>query len=130
MGYENKKTGALKTLEKKQKKIDEINSLISEEITPTLEKLQKERANYMLWMSNNNEIDQLQRFCIAYEYLQVKQRLENKNQQIDEMEEGLKQLVDATSALDSRESEIQKAIKERTAARDKQRSQELKRLEE
>merc|ERR1712060_644682 len=94
------------------------------------EKLQKERTNYMLWMSNNNEIDQLQRFCIAYEYVQVKQRLENKNQQIDEMEEGLKQLVDATSALDSRESEIQKAIKDRTAARDKQRSQELKRLEE
>merc|ERR1712061_610659 len=128
--YENKKTGALKTLEKKQKKVDEINTLLSEEITPTLEKLQKERANYMLWMSNNNEIDQLQRFCIAYEYVQVKQRLENKNQQLDEMEESLKQLLDATTALDSRESEIQKEIKDRTASRDKQRSQELKRLEE
>merc|ERR1719162_2399207 len=87
--YENKKCGALKTLEKKQNKVDEINRLLSEEITPTLEKLQKERANYMLWVSNNNEIERLQRFCIAYEYMQVKGRLENKNQQLDEMEEML-----------------------------------------
>merc|ERR1712050_293497 len=94
------------------------------------EKLQKERANYMLWMSNNNEIDQLQRFCIAYEYVQVKQRLENKNQQLDEMEENLKQLVDTAKTLDDREKVIQTEIKERTAARDKQRSQELKRLED
>ena len=27
--------------------VDEINQLLSEEITPTLEKLQKERSNYM-----------------------------------------------------------------------------------
>merc|ERR1712066_1080446 len=111
-----------KTLEKKQNKVDEINRLLSEEITPTLEKLQRERANYMLWVSNNNEIEQLQRFCIAYEYVQVKQRLENKNQQLDEMEENLKQLVDTAKALDEREKVIRTEIKDRTAARDKQRS--------
>merc|ERR1712187_280814 len=45
-------------------------------------------------------------------------------------EDNLKQLVDATKALDDRETLIQTEIKERTASRDKQRSQELKRLEE
>ena len=45
--YENKKCQALRTLEKKQNKVDEINRLLSEEITPTLEKLQRERSNYM-----------------------------------------------------------------------------------
>ncbi|CAE8628710.1 unnamed protein product, partial [Polarella glacialis] len=68
--YENKKAGALRTLEKKQSKVEEINRLLAEEITPTLEKLQKERSNYMLWVSNNNEMERLQRFCIAYEYVQ------------------------------------------------------------
>jgi len=128
--YENKKAGAIRTLEKKQNKVDEINRLLSEEITPTLEKLQRERANYMLWVSNNNEIERLQRFCVAYEYMQVRHRLENKNQQLDEMEEALQQLVAAIKALDDREVEINKEIKESTAARDKQRSQELKKLEE
>jgi len=128
--FENKKAGALRTLEKKQNKVDEINRLLSEEITPTLEKLQRERANYMLWMSNNNEIERLQRFCVAYEYVQVKHRLENKNQQLDEMEEGLQQLVSTIKALDDREVEVNKQIKEQTAARDQQRSHELKKLEE
>eukprot|EP00931_Biecheleriopsis_adriatica_P099773 TRINITY_DN744_c0_g2_i1.p1 TRINITY_DN744_c0_g2~~TRINITY_DN744_c0_g2_i1.p1 ORF type:complete len:1210 (-),score=407.19 TRINITY_DN744_c0_g2_i1:340-3969(-) len=128
--YENKKAGALKTLEKKQNKVDEINRLLSEEITPTLEKLQKERANYMLWVSNNNEIERLQRFCVAYEYVQVKSRLENKNQQLEEMEENLKQLVDAINSLTARDSAVQKEIKERTASRDKARGQELKKLED
>merc|ERR1712061_520949 len=46
------------------------------------------------------------------------------------MEDNLKQLVDTTKALDDREKVIQTEIKERTAARDTQRSQDLKRLED
>mmetsp|Transcript_46939 Transcript_46939/g.102051 ORF Transcript_46939/g.102051 Transcript_46939/m.102051 type:complete len:1213 (+) Transcript_46939:45-3683(+) len=128
--YENKKIGALRTLEKKQNKVDEINRLLSEEITPTLEKLQKERANYMLWVSNNNEMERLQRFCIAYEYVQVKSRLENKNQQLEEMEEALVKLTTDIKALGDRDVVVQQEIRDRTAARDTQRSQQLKKLED
>jgi len=128
--YENKKSGALKTLEKKQNKVDEINRLLAEEITPTLEKLQKERANYMLWASNNNEIERLQRFCVAYEYTQVKSKLENKNQQLEEMEEQLKQIVSTIKTLANRDVEINKEIKVRTLSRDKARGAELKKLED
>lgn len=128
--YENKKAIALKTLEKKQNKVDEINRLLSEEITPTLEKLQKERANYMLWVSNNNEIERLQRFCIAYEYVQVKSRLENKNQQLEEMEEKLGSLVAGVKALGDREVAINSEISERSATLNQQQSKDLKKLEE
>ena len=31
----------------RSRQVEEINRLLSEEITPTLEKLQKERSNYM-----------------------------------------------------------------------------------
>jgi structural maintenance of chromosome 2 len=128
--YENKKAGALKTLEKKQAKVDEINKLLSEEITPTLEKLQKERQNYMLWVSNNNEMERLQRFCIAYEYLQVQDRLQNRNKHLEEMEEALQALVSGVKQLDDRDIEIQNLIKQQTSQRDTQRSKELKKLEE
>jgi len=128
--YENKKAGALKTLEKKQNKVDEINRLLSEEITPTLEKLQKERSNYMLWVSNNNEIERLERFCVAYEYVGFKNRLENKNQQLEEMEESLAQIAAGIKELTARDKAIEKEIKQRTASRDKARSQELKELED
>merc|ERR1711933_539887 len=84
----------------------------------------------MLWVSNNNEIERLRRFCVAYEYVQVKHRLENKNQQLEEMEEGLQQLVTAVKALDDREVEIKHEQTQRAAARDKSRGQELKKLED
>ena len=45
--YETKKESALKTLEKKQSKVDEINKLLDQEILPALEKLRKERTQYM-----------------------------------------------------------------------------------
>merc|ERR1712130_125125 len=109
--YENKKAGALKTLEKKQNKVDEINRLLAEEITPTLEKLQKERANYMLWVSNNNEMERLGRFCTAFEYIQVKGKLDGKNKQLEDMEEQLRKLVSDIKSLSDRETAAQKEMK-------------------
>ena len=41
--YESKKEAALKTLDKKQTKVDEIDKLLEEDILPTIEKLRKER---------------------------------------------------------------------------------------
>lgn len=69
--YETKKEAALKTLEKKQSKVDEINKLLDQEILPALEKLRKERTQYMQWANGNAELDRLRRFCIAYEYVQA-----------------------------------------------------------
>jgi len=128
--YENKKAGALKTLEKKQVRVDECNRLLAEEITPTLEKLAKDRANYMLWQSNNNEIERLARFCTAFEYMQVQGRLDGKNRQLEEFEALLIQFTEELKEMAGREQEIQADMKSRTAARDSQRSKELKKLEE
>jgi len=120
--YENKKAVALRTLEKKQNKVDEINRLLSEEITPTLQKLQRERENYMRWVRNNNDIDMLSRFCIAYEYIQAKTRLDSRNNQLEEMETESKQLTDGIKNLDKRDAELEKEIKELTKTREKQQS--------
>merc|ERR1719503_259807 len=127
--YENKKAGALKTLEKKQVRVDECNRLLSEEITPTLEKLAKDRANYMLWQSNNNEIERLARFCTAFEYMQVQGRLDGKNRQLEELELLLVQIAEDLKAGAEREQEIKKDVQTRTAARDQQRSHQMKKLE-
>ncbi|KAL0918688.1 hypothetical protein M5K25_010711 [Dendrobium thyrsiflorum] len=69
--YEMKKESALKTLEKKQSKLDEMDKLLDQEILPSLEKLRKERMQYMQWANGNAELDCLKRFCIAYDYVQA-----------------------------------------------------------
>jgi structural maintenance of chromosome 2 len=128
--YENKKAGALRTLEKKQARVDEINKLLAEEITPTLEKLGRERASYMQWVSNNNEIERLTRFCLAFEYMQYQGRVDGTNHQLQEAEAVLAKLVEEIKALRGREQEINVEMKERTESRDKQKSSDLKKLED
>lgn len=66
--FEMKKQSALKTIAKKDTKVAEIQKVLMEEITPTLENLRKERTHYMTWTTNQAKIEQLSRFVAAYEY--------------------------------------------------------------
>lgn len=77
--YENKKEAALRTMEKKQRKVDEINLLLEEKINPSLAKLQQERKHYLEWNKNNNEIDALRRYLIAYKFLKATTLLERSS---------------------------------------------------
>lgn len=45
--YETKKQAAMKTIEKKQLKVNELKNVLDEEITPTLEKLRGEKQHYL-----------------------------------------------------------------------------------
>lgn len=66
--YENKKEAALRTIEKKERKVEEINNLLEEKINPSLAKLERERKHYLDWNSNQNELETLKRYLTAYEY--------------------------------------------------------------
>ena len=47
------------------------SQILSEDITPSLEKLRKERAQYMQWAAGNSECERLQRFCTAWDFCQA-----------------------------------------------------------
>ena len=83
--YEAKKEIALKTLEKKQSKVDEIDKLLDQEILPALEKLRRERMQYMQWANGNAELERLRRFCVAYDYAQAEKFREDGDGKIEEM---------------------------------------------
>ncbi|KAK9829006.1 hypothetical protein WJX72_003368 [[Myrmecia] bisecta] len=69
--YETKKEGALKTLDKKQVKVEEINRVLAEDILPALEKLRREKGQYMEWQAASANLDRLRRFCIAWRYVEA-----------------------------------------------------------
>lgn len=75
--FETKKQAALKTIEKKQMKVDEITRVMDTDITPTLERLKGDKQTYLSWMSNNTELEQLERFCIAYDYKNSVERVQS-----------------------------------------------------
>ncbi|CAH9090746.1 unnamed protein product [Cuscuta epithymum] len=83
--YETKKDAALKTLEKKQSKVDEIDKLLDQEILPALDKLRKERKQYVQWADGNAKLDRLMRFCVAYDYVQAEQVRDNAIKGLEEI---------------------------------------------
>mmetsp|Transcript_31114 Transcript_31114/g.66657 ORF Transcript_31114/g.66657 Transcript_31114/m.66657 type:complete len:1214 (-) Transcript_31114:156-3797(-) len=87
--YESKKNSALRTIEKKQMKVDEINSILHEEITPTLERLRGEKQQYLKWSKNNADIERIERFVVASEYVTAKELLNKNSEDVSKMEEAV-----------------------------------------
>jgi structural maintenance of chromosome 2 len=96
--YETKRVAALKTIDKKQMKVDELNSVLSEEITPTLERLRGEKQSYLKWSKNSADIERIERFVIASEFMKAQQSLDNNVEGSTEMESKVAELEEEASA--------------------------------
>ncbi|KAK1922323.1 RecF/RecN/SMC [Papiliotrema laurentii] len=66
--FEERKEKAVKTMAKKDKKVEEIESLLREEIDPKLEKLRAEKRSYLEYQKATSELERLTRLVKAYEW--------------------------------------------------------------
>jgi len=119
--FENKKQSALKTIEKKQAKVDEINSILADEITPTLEKLRDERSAYLRWQQNSQEMERAERFVVAYDFVQAETIAAKSVGEIERAETELKELEDSAEALKN-EVEEKKQLLNELAAKKRRRA--------
>lgn len=92
--YETKKVAAIKTIDKKQMKVDEINSVLEEEITPTLERLRGEKQHYLKWSKNNADIERIERFVVASDFIKAQDALDSNTEGVSEMEEKVAEYQD------------------------------------
>ena len=114
--YENKKNTAIKTIEKKQMKVDEINSILSEEITPTLERLRGEKQQYLKWSKNNADIERIERFVVANDYVAAHSTLSKSSEDVAKMNDEMKMheetMITARGEVKAKEDEIEKLSQE------------------
>lgn len=126
--YETKKDAALKTLEKKQSKVDEINKLLDLEILPALEKLRRERTQYMQWANGNAELDRLKRFCIAYEYVQAEKIRDSAVSEVEQVKARIVEIDENTRTMQAEIQEMESKVKEITAEKEASMGGEVKKL--
>jgi len=107
--YETKRVAAIKTIDKKQAKVDELNSVLSEEITPTLERLRGEKQSYLMWSKNNADIERIERFVVASDFMRAQKALDNNLEGSSEMEQQV-------SDLETQVEDYAKQIEEREEA--------------
>ncbi|OAO14862.1 structural maintenance of chromosomes protein 2 [Blastocystis sp. ATCC 50177/Nand II] len=119
-----KKMQAQKTMEKKESKVNEINKLLREDITPTLEKLRSQRSAYLQWASNSTEIERLHRQETAYLYYQARETLREGDEENRLLAEEL-QLKDALKRVEKEESELHASMKRLEDARSARNGDEV-----
>ena len=69
--FEVKKEASLRTIEKKERKLEEIRQILDQEITPKLEKLRQQKSQYVEWSTANSDVERLERFVIAFAYTEA-----------------------------------------------------------
>lgn len=114
--YENKRIAALKMIDKKEAKLEEINKVLEEEITPTLERLRGEKQNYLKWSKNSADVERLERFCIAYQYFSAQKALQTNQGDVEEMEKEAETLEEKAEEYQELVSEKDKEIAETVAS--------------
>jgi structural maintenance of chromosome 2 len=81
--FEDRKDKAIKTMSKKDKKVQEITSLLTEEITPKLDKLRKEKRKLIEFQKAETELQRIERVLRAWEWTEARQRSQQKRKDIE-----------------------------------------------
>jgi structural maintenance of chromosome 2 len=100
--FESQKERAIKTISKKEKRVNEINEQIQEEIAPKLNKLRVEKKVYIEFTKAEKELEKIGRVLRAWEYSEAQKRVGEKEAEIEEAKQEKKQV----------EAEIKRATKE------------------
>ncbi|GLC36640.1 hypothetical protein PLESTB_000125000 [Pleodorina starrii] len=118
--YEKKKQTALRTLEKKQARLEEIDDLLKNQLEPSLSALRKKCGEYNEYTQLQSARDRLLRFCLAYDHVHCTRMLETGGVEISGMEE-------AMAAKAEERDERQREVADLTAqARDLATEKEIK----
>ncbi|KAL4247183.1 SMC family protein [Abortiporus biennis] len=130
--FEERKDKAKKTMGKKEKRVQEITSLLVEEISPKLETLREEKRSFLMWQKACSELERIGRVLRAWEWTDGKQRVEEKQVEIEEKEEAMGALKEAKRTFSKEIKAAEKDMEEVIAKRDKemQKGGKFKKLEE
>jgi structural maintenance of chromosome 2 len=84
--FEDRRGKALNTMEKKDKKMEEIEALRKEIIEPKLATLRQERSQFMEFKRSETEIDNLRKVLIAFDFFNKSRQLLNFQNEIQNLE--------------------------------------------
>ncbi|XP_067172113.1 structural maintenance of chromosomes protein 2 [Apteryx mantelli] len=127
--YECKKIAAQKTIEKKEAKLKEIQTILEEEITPTLQKLKEERSSYLEYQKVTRAIEHLSRLYIAYQFVLAEETKVRSADALKEMQANIEKLQESIAENEKKVRQLNEEIAEMEKIRDKEFGGTLRSLE-
>ncbi|XP_071264384.1 structural maintenance of chromosomes protein 2 isoform X1 [Salvelinus alpinus] len=128
--YECKKISAQKTIEKKEAKLKEIQTILDEEITPTMQKLKEERSSYLEYQKVMREMEHLSRLYVAWLFVCAEETKVKSAEDLKVMQDSITQLQANMADNENKVQELSAQIQELQKKRDQEVGGVLKGLEE
>lgn len=120
--FEEKKDKAVKTMSKKEKKLEEIQSLLKEEIVPKLDRLREEKHVFLEFQKTSSELERLSKLVIAWDWLQDHKRVERAKEAIRVGEANKKEAAESKKRMDGEIKKMEQSMGEIEKQRDRVRS--------
>lgn len=118
--FEDRRDKALKTMAKKELKLQELRELLKDEIEPKLEKLRTEKRAFLDFQQTQNDLERLTRLVVAYDYTKCQEKLKQSAADLEAKKQRLKDLEDSATRFKSEISHLEEDIGKVRAQRDKE----------
>ncbi|KKA29617.1 hypothetical protein TD95_000684 [Thielaviopsis punctulata] len=118
--FEDRRDKALKTMAKKDLKLQEITALLHEEIEPKLEKLRTEKRAFLDFQQTQNDLERLTRLVVAHDYVRLQEKLQQSGADLEGKKQRLKDLEDSAARLKSEVAHLEDDIQRIRNQRDKE----------
>ena len=118
--FEDRREKALRTMAKKQAKVEEIEGLLREEIEPKLDKLRSEKRAFLEFQSTQSDLERLTRLVVAYDYVKSQQRLQQSAQDLASKRQRQTELEAHREQLRREIGVLEEDMEKVRAARDKE----------
>lgn len=118
--FEDRRDKAIKTMAKKEMKLQELKELLKDEIEPKLEKLRGEKRAFLDFQQTQNDLERLTRVVVAYDYVRCQEKLEQSAADLDGKKRRQKELEDSATRLKSEVSHLEEDVQRVRSQRDKE----------
>ena len=118
--FEDRRDKALKTMAKKEMKVQEITELLRDEIDPKLEKLRGEKRAFLDFQQTQSDLERLTRLVVAHDWSKYREKSQQSADDLDAKTQRVKSLEDSAIRLKNEIQLLQEDVKKVKAARDKE----------
>ncbi|KAK3318480.1 SMC2-like protein [Apodospora peruviana] len=118
--FEDRRDKALKTMAKKEMKLQEITELLRDEIEPKLEKLRTEKRAFLDFQQTQNDLERLTRVVVAHDFVRYQEKLHQSGADLEAKKQRQKDLEESAVRLKSEISHLEEDGQRVRAQRDKE----------
>ena len=118
--FEDRRDKAIKTMAKKEMKVQEITELLKEEIEPKLDKLRTEKRAFLDFQQTQNDLERLTRLVVAHEYIRNKEKLKQSDKDLEAKKQRSKDIESGAKRLRSEIANLEEDLAKVKAAREKE----------